>query len=99
MHDKNGKEIVLQDYVATEIVGVQIGTQGHKLWVCIDGVAVLRVMSPKIELDDLQSFLQEKINWGTSLRRHGKIVRDLAMETLFWLAITYGIAHVIIANM
>lgn len=50
--DKNEKPIKLQDYVASEIVGVQIGTRGHKLWVCIDGIAVLRVTSPKIELTD-----------------------------------------------
>lgn len=54
MFDKNGKEIDLQDYEATEIVGVQIGTFGHKLWVCIDGIAVLRVTAPKIELTDLR---------------------------------------------
>lgn len=50
--DATGKPIELQDYVAKEIVGVQIGESGHKLWVCIDGVAVLRVKSPKIELTD-----------------------------------------------
>lgn len=48
--DKNGKPIELRDYVAKEIVGVQLGTEGHRLWVYIDGVAVLRVKSPKIEL-------------------------------------------------
>ncbi|KKK60005.1 hypothetical protein LCGC14_3028700 [marine sediment metagenome] len=53
MNDKNGKEIVLQDYKASKTVGVQIGTLGHKLWVCIDGVAVLRVRSPKIKVTDL----------------------------------------------
>lgn len=53
MKDKNGKEIDLQDYEASEIVGVQIGTFGHKLWVCIDGVAVLRVYAPKIVLDNM----------------------------------------------
>ncbi len=52
--DKNGKEIVLQDYIATDIVGVQIGSLGHKLWVCIDGVAVLRVKAPLIELEDMR---------------------------------------------
>lgn len=52
--DKNGKPIVLQDYVASEVVGVQIGADGHKLWVCIDGVAVLRVKAPVIELEDMR---------------------------------------------
>ena len=54
LHDKNTKPIVLEDYVAKEIVGVQIGNRGHKLWVCIDGIAVLRVTSPKIELTDMR---------------------------------------------
>lgn len=58
--DKNGKEITLQDYQATEVVGVQIGQFGHKLWICIDGVAVLRVRSPKIDLTDLRSLDQEQ---------------------------------------
>lgn len=52
--DKNGKEIVLEDYEAAQIVGVQIGKSGHKLWVCIDGVAVLRVNSPEIVLEDMR---------------------------------------------
>lgn len=52
--DKNGKPIILQDYAASEVVGVQIGTEGHKLWVCIDGVAVLRVKAPVIELEDMR---------------------------------------------
>ena len=54
MTDKNGKEIQLIDYEAKEITGVQIGTLGRKLWVCIDGVAVLRIKSPSIELLDLR---------------------------------------------
>jgi hypothetical protein len=45
------------DITAEEITGVQIGQLGHKLWVCVDGQCVLRVKSPKIELDD-----QRKIN-------------------------------------
>ncbi len=52
--DKNGKPIELRDYVASECVGVQIGTTGHKLWVCIDGAAVLRVVAPTIELGDMR---------------------------------------------
>jgi len=52
INDKNGKKIGLVDYEATEHVGVQIGTSGHRLWVCIDGVAVLRVKSPLIILED-----------------------------------------------
>ncbi len=54
MVDKNGKEIDLQDYEASTVVGVQIGTLGHKLWVCIDGVAVLRVNAPEIEFTDMR---------------------------------------------
>jgi hypothetical protein len=52
--DKNGKSIVLRDYEANEVVGVQIGTLGHRLWVCIDGVAVLRLRAPKIDLEDMR---------------------------------------------
>ncbi len=52
--DKNGKEIELQDYEASTVVGVQIGTLGHKLWVCIDGVAVLRVYAPRIDFKDMR---------------------------------------------
>lgn len=54
MTDKNGKEIELQDYEASTVVGVQIGTLGHKLWVCIDGMAVLRVHAPRIDLTDMR---------------------------------------------
>ena len=57
--DKNGKLIVLQDYHANDITGVQIGHLGHKLWVCIDGVAVLRVVSPTIELEDMRKTKNE----------------------------------------
>lgn len=53
--DKNDKEIVLVDYEAKEIVGVQIGALGHKLWICLDGVAILRVKAPQITLDDSRS--------------------------------------------
>ena len=52
MEDKNGKKIELVDYEAKQVVGVQIGTTGHKLWVCVDGIAVLRVKSPLIILTD-----------------------------------------------
>ena len=52
--DKNGKEIVLQDYEAKVGVGVEIGSTGHKLWVCIDGIAVLRVKAPEIHLTDMR---------------------------------------------
>jgi len=55
MKDKNGKLICLEDYEAKTAIGVQIGRTRHKLWVCIDGVAVLRVRSPIIEFDDLSS--------------------------------------------
>jgi len=51
LKDKNGKEIVLVDYEANEVVGVQIGQTGHRLWICIDGVAVLRVKTPIIILN------------------------------------------------
>lgn len=50
--DKNGKEITCIDYEASEGVGIQIGATGHKLWICIDGVAVLRVKAPLIHLED-----------------------------------------------
>lgn len=53
--DKLGRPIELRDYDAKEIVGVQIGQRGHKLWVCIDGVAVLRVKSPRIDLKDMRT--------------------------------------------
>ena len=52
--DKNGEELELKTYEAKEGVGVQIGATGHKLWVCIDGVAVLRIKSPVIELTDMR---------------------------------------------
>lgn len=60
--DANGKKIELVDYKAKEVVDVKIGTYGHKLWVCIDGVAVLRVTSPVIEFTDMRShsFEQKK---------------------------------------
>ena len=56
INDKNGKEIVLQDYEAITGVGVEIG---HKLWVCIDGVAVLRVKAPLIHLTDMRENHEE----------------------------------------
>jgi len=52
--DKNGAELKLADYEAKSGVGVKIEPRtfgGEKLWVCVDGVAVLRVNSPKIDLD------------------------------------------------
>lgn len=52
--DKNDKEIVLQDYEAKVGVGVEIGHTGHKLWVCIDGIAVLRVKAPEVCLTDMR---------------------------------------------
>jgi len=52
IEDKNGKPIELRDYEANTVVGVDIGYLGHKLWVCIDGVAVLRIKAPEIILDD-----------------------------------------------
>ena len=58
--DKNGTEIELRDFEANTAVGVEIGHQGHKLWVCIDGVAVLRVKAPEIHLTDMR----EKIAQG-----------------------------------
>jgi len=59
INDKNGKEIVLQDYEAITGVGVEIGHTGHKLWVCIDGVAVLRVKAPLIHLTDMRENHEE----------------------------------------
>ena len=52
--DKNGNEIELRDFEANTAVGVEIGHSGHKLWVCIDGVAVLRVKAPEIHLTDMR---------------------------------------------
>ncbi len=51
-HDPS--ENKLRDIDAIEITGVQIGTFGHKLWVCVDGECVLRVRSPEISLDDMR---------------------------------------------
>ncbi|KKN77748.1 hypothetical protein LCGC14_0357220 [marine sediment metagenome] len=52
--DAKGRPLELQDFDAKGAVGVQIGTLGHKLWVCVDGAAVLRVNAPKIELEDMR---------------------------------------------
>ena len=54
MNDKNGKKIELVDYEAKKVVGIQIGGTGHRLWICIDGIAVLRIKSPSIILDDMR---------------------------------------------
>jgi len=54
MMDKNGKPLQLQDYEAKVGVGVTIGVLGHKLWVCVDGVAVLRIKAPEIMLEDMR---------------------------------------------
>jgi len=59
INDKNGKEIILQDYEAIYGVGIEIGHTGHKLWVCIDGVAVLRVKAPFIQLTDMRENHEE----------------------------------------
>ncbi len=50
--DAKDRPIQLRDFDASHVVGVQIGALGHKLWVCIDGVAVLRVNAPEIDLTD-----------------------------------------------
>ena len=50
--DKVGKQIELTDYEAAHGVGVQIGQEGHKVWVCVDGVAALRVRTPAVFLED-----------------------------------------------
>ncbi|KKN88418.1 hypothetical protein LCGC14_0249810 [marine sediment metagenome] len=50
--DAKGRPVELRDFDAKHVVGVQIGSLGHKLWVCIDGVAVIRVNAPTIELVD-----------------------------------------------
>ena len=52
--DKNGNYIELRDFEARIGTGVDIGCTGHKLWVCIDGAAVLRVKSPMIKLTDMR---------------------------------------------
>ena len=48
--DKNKKRIELVDYEAKEVVGIQIGRLGHKLWICLDGVAVLRIKDLSLSL-------------------------------------------------
>lgn len=52
IEDKNGKEIKLEDYEAKEVVEVMISADGHRLWICVDGMAVLRVKAPQLVLDD-----------------------------------------------
>ena len=54
MRDAYGRNITVNliDINADEVVGVQIGTLGHKLWVCVDGQALLRIKAPKIEFTD-----------------------------------------------
>jgi len=50
--DAKDRPIELRDYDAKEGVGVQIGSLGHKLWVCVDGICVLRVNAPTIDITD-----------------------------------------------
>ncbi len=57
--DKNGKAIELQDYDARVAVGVQVNELKDKLWVCIDGVCVLRVNSPVISLEGYEPIKKE----------------------------------------
>jgi hypothetical protein len=56
----------LVDLSATECTGVRIDARGKKLWVCVDGQAVLRVKTPKVELADDRDFL-EKTHWHKRL--------------------------------
>ena len=42
----------LKDYQASLGAGVRINATGEKLWVCVDGICVLRVLAPEIELTD-----------------------------------------------
>ena len=59
--DKNKKKIELVDYEAKKVVGIQIGSLGHKLWVCLDGVAVLRIKAPCIVLTDSRLVKHENV--------------------------------------
>ncbi len=52
--DAKGRPVELRDFDAKHVVGVQIGSLGHKLWVCIDGISVLRVNAPEIDLTDMR---------------------------------------------
>lgn len=61
--DKNGKPIELQDYEAKAVVGIEIGQLGHKLWVCIDGIAVLRVKAPEIVLTDMRKKKKKRMRY------------------------------------
>lgn len=81
--DKNGKELELIDYEAKEGVGIQIGNTGHKLWICIDGIAVLRVKTPFINLDDMRTQNYERIKMF-SVRQKQEIsekVQQILKET------------------
>ena len=75
--DKNWKEIVCQDYEANIGVGVEIGQTGHKLWVCIDGICVLRIRSPKIILTDFREIEAEQINKKQSAQKEFDFLRSL----------------------
>lgn len=50
--DKLGREYTQRDYVAKEGVGVLISAARDKLWVCVDGISVLRVKGT-VKLDDM----------------------------------------------
>jgi hypothetical protein len=52
--DPAGPGLTLRDLQARHAVGVQVGTHGRRLWVCVDGVAVLRVKAPVIHLEDMR---------------------------------------------
>lgn len=49
-----------RDIVANDIAGIQIDFDGKKLWVCVDGACVLRVVAPLIELEDMRLTLKRK---------------------------------------
>jgi len=64
-------ETECRDIVADKGTGVQIGTFGHKLWVCVDGQCVLRIKSPEIELTDLRISKASAIPaWSKKIRKY-----------------------------
>jgi len=84
LRDKRGRIIEQKDYDANEITGVQIGETGHKLWVCVDGIATLRVVSPKIQVDDLR--IGYRVYWTTSFTDHfiSKKIFDSKIKACQW---------------
>lgn len=50
------ENLELRDFIAKEIVGIQISPESHRIWVCVDGQCILRVKIPtgKVELTDMR---------------------------------------------